>query len=206
MKLQIGKTYVTRNRKHRVKIVATRTDHRYPFQGVPTDGDGLPQQFTAHGKCAYRDRRHLPGDLIEEAAETPKPVLEIGGTYETRNGQNVRILCTDAKGTERIIGLRECSDGTETPERYEPDGHHPKSSTLDIVRESRPKVPWHQVPPYMRFWAVDRDNGQCYFSGKPAYDPADGIWRGPDYWRLPKEHRIPYAGKPENSLTERPSE
>ena len=41
----------------------------------------------------------------------------------TRNGRNVRIICTDAKGNFPIIALVETYNGTEVALRLSEDGH-----------------------------------------------------------------------------------
>lgn len=40
----------------------------------------------------------------------------------TRDGRNVRIVCTDVKGSAPIVAVIEEKDGTENVFRYEPDG------------------------------------------------------------------------------------
>ena len=41
----------------------------------------------------------------------------------TRDGRNVRIICTDAKGNFPIIALMETHNGTEVALRLKEDGH-----------------------------------------------------------------------------------
>ena len=41
----------------------------------------------------------------------------------TRDGKNVRIICTDAKGNFPIIALVETHNGTETVLRLKENGH-----------------------------------------------------------------------------------
>ena len=40
----------------------------------------------------------------------------------TRDGRNVRIVCTDMKGSAPIVAVIEEADNTENAFRYEPDG------------------------------------------------------------------------------------
>ena len=40
----------------------------------------------------------------------------------TRDGRNVRIVCTDVKGSAPIVAVIEEKDNTENVFRYEPDG------------------------------------------------------------------------------------
>ena len=40
----------------------------------------------------------------------------------TRDGRNVRIICTDVKGSAPIVAVIEEKDNTENVFRYEPDG------------------------------------------------------------------------------------
>lgn len=74
--------------------------------------------------------------------------IEVGKTYETRDGQLVRILCTDAKGKYPVVGLISTTEG-EVVESWTSDGQLYKDSSNtedDLVREHVPVTyRWYRV-------------------------------------------------------------
>ena len=49
--------------------------------------------------------------------------IDINKKYRARNGREVRIICTDAKGLFPIVGLMDIQ-GAEQPIRYLVNGRH----------------------------------------------------------------------------------
>lgn len=73
--------------------------------------------------------------------------IEVGKTYETRDGHLVCILCTDARGNYSVIGLLDRVD-SDVAARWASDGRFISNGTndLDLVREHVPVTyRWYRV-------------------------------------------------------------
>ena len=63
----------------------------------------------------------------------------------TRDGRNVRIVCTDVKGSAPIVAIIEEKDNTENVFRYEPDGIMHGYHDLDLVFAPDFHVGWINI-------------------------------------------------------------
>ena len=81
--------------------------------------------------------------------------IEVGKTYETRDGCLVRVICTDAKCEYPVVGLRslperEVLNTWTTGGRYDTN----EEDSYDLVRE--------HVPVTYRWYYVDKTGGVGY--------------------------------------------
>jgi hypothetical protein len=66
-----------------------------------------------------------------------------------------------------------------------------------------PAIPWDSVPPWLKWWAVDKDGSQYYYESKPNQRSAEWVGKGGMVF-IPQSHRIPYVGDWRSSLRQRP--
>lgn len=74
--------------------------------------------------------------------------ISLDKTYRTKDGQHVRILCTDAKGDFPVVGLLRLRDGTDDTNKWTIEGSFYRwgnPSELDLV----------EVSPYAEFKVDD---------------------------------------------------
>ena len=74
--------------------------------------------------------------------------IEVGKTYETRDGRLARVICTDRKsvGGTPVIALVTRSDDIEWTCGYDSEGVSPCNSENDLVREHVPVTyRWYRV-------------------------------------------------------------
>jgi hypothetical protein len=78
-------------------------------------------------------------------------MIEMGKRYWTRNGRDVRILCTDARGGFPVIGLlsETCNPESDYPESWTKDGLYTKSGERSIfdLMETSPYENWPMDAP-----------------------------------------------------------
>jgi hypothetical protein len=109
--------------------------------------------------------------------------LEAGKTYITRGGDKVRILCTDAKRTDPVVGLMEI-EGREGLASFQLDGSWGEvfASRGDIVGPwvEKPVFDRSLLPPWCNKAIAMDENGEWY-----AFDVVplvlDDAWTGQDY-------------------------
>ena len=95
----------------------------------------------------------------------------------TRDGRNVRIICTDAKGNFPIIALVETHNDTEVALRLSEDGHFYNDSedSSDLFFATEKQEGWINV------YLDDQNNsyvGTCIFKLKEEAENSGKIWRG----------------------------
>lgn len=139
----------------------------------------------------------LTGDEIQAKNHLPKMkpprhLIKMGGDYETREGKEVRVLCTDARDDYPVVAL-EVAEGHVR--RYTADGHYlsrDRHSSLDL----RPWMP-KEVDELMEVSEDGREWYKRYFTGEVkdgklrAFDDGatsktgkySSFWA---YWRRPR--------------------
>jgi hypothetical protein len=132
MKLQVGRSY-----KNRLGQTVTITAMNYA-NGTYVDSDGthysIIGEAEADGAPNYRD-------LVECISETPMKstlTLEVGKTYETRNGKHAKVVYIDDVAQQPVVAR--VDEGLES---YYFDGQylqrpHNIESSMDIIKEVRP--------------------------------------------------------------------
>ena len=95
----------------------------------------------------------------------------------TRDGRNVRIICTNAKGNFPIIALVETYNGTEVALRLSEDGHfyNEAEDSRDLFFATEKQEGWINV------YLDDQNNsyvGTCIFKSKEEAENSGKIWRG----------------------------
>jgi len=112
--------------------------------------------------------------------------IELGKTYETRDGHKARVACTDLKGegVYSVVALVSFDD-RETAEEYTPDGDYYDDGEIsdnDLVSEwVDPLTVWVAVGPSGAAQA-------CCTSEEIAMAHVQGIGRG---WRVVKLVEVP---------------
>ena len=95
----------------------------------------------------------------------------------TRDGRNVRIICTDAKGNFPIIVLVETYNGTEVALRLSEDGHfyNDAEDSSDFFFAAEKQEGWINV-----YLDAENDSyvGTCIFKSKEEAENSGKIWRG----------------------------
>ena len=95
----------------------------------------------------------------------------------TRDGRNVRIICTDAKGNFPIIALVETHNDTEVALRLSKDGHFYDTAEdpRDLFFATEKQEGWINV-------YLDAENegyvGTCIFKSKEKAENEGKIWKG----------------------------
>lgn len=86
--------------------------------------------------------KHVDPTTTPESANMTKP-LDFSKPIQTRDGQTVRILCTDRKHPKYpIIGAITRTDGMEVAEYWTTDGciyASSKNSSLDLIQAPQPR-------------------------------------------------------------------
>lgn len=114
-KLEVGKTYKTRNGRM-IVIVKKREDDKYPFVSDRTGYIYSPEGY-------YNINRKTSCDLVCEVKEKPSLGLKVGKRYKTRSYDIVTIVEKRNSGTHPFV----TEDGGFTSSREE--------RRQDIVRE-----------------------------------------------------------------------
>ena len=95
----------------------------------------------------------------------------------TRDGRNVRIICTNAKGNFPIIALVKTHNDTEVALRLSEDGHfyNDAEDSYDLFFATEKQEGWINV------YLDDQNNsyvGTCIFKSKEEAENSGKIWRG----------------------------
>ena len=133
--------------------------------------------------------------------------IENGKSYEMRNGEKIRIVCTDREcNAYPVVGLFRGrilifkANGENLSDRLE--------SKYDIIREwkEKPVVDWDALPAWANWAAWDCLFGWRYFENKPR--KIGGAWHlrpNCNYAnRIPDEYAPKFDGDWKDSLQERP--
>ena len=95
----------------------------------------------------------------------------------TRDGRNVRIICTDAKGNFPIIALIETYNGTEAALRLSEDGHfyNDAEDSSDLFFATEKQEGWINV-----YLDAENDSyvGTRIYKSKEDAENDGKIWRG----------------------------
>ena len=95
----------------------------------------------------------------------------------TRDGRNVRIICTDAKGNFPIIALVETHNGTETVLRLKEDGHfyNDTKDSRDLFFATEKQEGWINV-----YLDAENDSyvGTRIYKSKEDAENDGKIWKG----------------------------
>ena len=95
----------------------------------------------------------------------------------TRDGRNVRIICTNAKGNFPIIALVETHNDTEVAIRLSEDGHfyNYAEDSSDLFFATEKQEGWINV-----YLDAENDSyvGTCIYKSKEDAENDGKIWRG----------------------------
>lgn len=135
--------------------------------------------------------------------------IEAGKWYRCRGGARFYVCATNRPNKEApVVGWYDDNMlGTRRPDgTYKSD----EQNNLDLISEWREElnIPWAELfPPWVKWFAVDRNGGQYGYRSKPSL--AESIWTfSPEdeaLLQLPVSLRIPFTGDWKESLTERKS-
>lgn len=95
----------------------------------------------------------------------------------TRDGRNIRIICTDAKGNFPIIALVETHNSTETVLRLKENGHfyNDTEDPSDLFFATEKQEGWINV-----YLDAENDSyvGTCIYKSKEDAENDGKIWKG----------------------------
>lgn len=129
--------------------------------------------------------------------------------YRTRDGQKVRVVCTDAIGHYPVVGLAE----SETVcRRYRINGMWRDIESVttehDLIAEwiDAPTVDWSKMAAWHRWVAMGKSEKWYSFDVKPTASRIQTWEHVGNSLLIPPEYAPKWSGDWKESLTERPTE
>ena len=129
--------------------------------------------------------------------------------YRTRDGDKVRIICTDrCIDGYPVVAIVDSTSGVIA---YTKDGkfHYNKTSSRDLVAEwvDEPEGRWDGYPAWMPWRTMDANGGWWCYVKEPLTQYEEGKWGSSfESLKIPDKYAPKYSGDWKDSKQKRPEE
>ena len=85
-------------------------------------------------------------------------MIDCNKPVQTRDGRKVRILCTDMKARDSVAGVITDTDGEDTVDAWQADGHYNIStdaSNSDLINVPDTRVVWVNMYPRTKMFKIE---------------------------------------------------